>query len=148
MLPEAVLGHLSRLDQAAIAEVRQDAWPDVRDAAELHDALQTLIAFPVWQTKTKVAATGNENQPLDFTGPKDALAEILRKSEDSWQGWFAELLVQRRAGRASVGDRSYWVAAERMNSFLQLFPDAQFAGRWSTPLDRNSLPEYSCLGSS
>lgn len=128
MLPEAVLGHLSRLDPAAIAEVRQDAWPDVRDASELHDALQTLIAFPVWQTKTKVEASGNENQHLDFTGPKDALAEILRKSQDSWQGWFAELLVQRRAGRASVADRSYWVAAERLNSFLQLFPDAQFAG--------------------
>ena len=30
-----------RLDPAAIAEVRADAWPDVRDAEELHDALLT-----------------------------------------------------------------------------------------------------------
>ena len=31
---------------AAIAEVRADAWPDVRDADELHDALLTLVALP------------------------------------------------------------------------------------------------------
>jgi ATP-dependent Lhr-like helicase len=44
MLPEAVLGEIGRLDPAAIAEVCDDAWPDVRDAEELHDALLTLIA--------------------------------------------------------------------------------------------------------
>src|SRR5208282_3254036 len=35
MLPEAVLGEIGRLDPAAIAEVCDDAWPDVRDAEEL-----------------------------------------------------------------------------------------------------------------
>ena len=46
MLPDAVLGEIGRLDPAAIAEVCDDAWPDVRDAEELHDALLTLIALP------------------------------------------------------------------------------------------------------
>src|SRR5271163_3362810 len=46
MLPESVLSEVGRLDPAAIAEVRADAWPDVRDAEELHDALLTLIAIP------------------------------------------------------------------------------------------------------
>src|SRR5437764_2197886 len=47
VLPETVLGEIGMLDPAAIAEVRADAWPDVRDAEELHDALLTMIALPL-----------------------------------------------------------------------------------------------------
>ena len=46
VLPETVASDIGRLDPAAIEEVRKDAWPDVRDAEELHDALETLIALP------------------------------------------------------------------------------------------------------
>ncbi|MGH8458390.1 MAG: DEAD/DEAH box helicase, partial [Nevskiales bacterium] len=46
MLPESVLEEVGRLDPAAIAEVTEDAWPEVRDADELHDALLTLVALP------------------------------------------------------------------------------------------------------
>src|SRR4029453_15014020 len=46
MLPESVLSEVGRLDPNAIAEVERDAWPDVRDADELQDALQTLVALP------------------------------------------------------------------------------------------------------
>jgi ATP-dependent Lhr-like helicase len=34
------------LDQAAIATVAAESWPDVRDADELHDALLSLITLP------------------------------------------------------------------------------------------------------
>src|ERR1700740_1179699 len=47
VLPKAVLGEIGRLNPEAIAEVCDEAWPDVRDAEELHDVLQTLIAFPL-----------------------------------------------------------------------------------------------------
>ncbi len=47
VLPETVASDMGRLDPAAIEEVRRDAWPDVRDAEELHDALESLIALPV-----------------------------------------------------------------------------------------------------
>ena len=46
VLPQSVLEEVGKLDPAAIEEVRRDAWPDVRDADELHDALQTLVALP------------------------------------------------------------------------------------------------------
>ena len=46
VLPESVLSEVGRLDPEAIAEVQRDAWPDVRDADELHDALQTLVLLP------------------------------------------------------------------------------------------------------
>jgi ATP-dependent Lhr-like helicase len=45
-LPESVLKEVGKLDPAAIVEIQQQAWPDVRNADELHDALQTLIALP------------------------------------------------------------------------------------------------------
>ncbi len=78
-LPESVLQEVGALDPAAIAEVRADAWPDVRDADELADTLQTLIALP-------------ENfQPSDHPAP----AEV-------WQGIFELLRRSNRATRARV----------------------------------------------
>src|SRR5438309_8445801 len=46
MLPESVLEEVGKLDPGAIAQVRDEAWPDVRDADELHDVLHTLVALP------------------------------------------------------------------------------------------------------
>ena len=47
ILPDSVLEEVGKLDPAAIDEVREEAWPDVRDPDEMHDVLHTLIAFPV-----------------------------------------------------------------------------------------------------
>src|SRR5205807_8278070 len=46
ILPDAVLNEVGALDPQAIAEVRADAWPDVRDPDELADTLHSLIALP------------------------------------------------------------------------------------------------------
>jgi ATP-dependent Lhr-like helicase len=46
VLPESVLEEVGGLDAGAIAQVREEAWPDVRDADELHDVLHTLVALP------------------------------------------------------------------------------------------------------
>ncbi len=46
VLPESVLEEVGKLDPEAIAQVREEAWPDVRDADELHDVLHTLVALP------------------------------------------------------------------------------------------------------
>jgi len=46
VLPEAVLSEVGALDEDAIADVVAQAWPDVRDADEVHDALLTLVALP------------------------------------------------------------------------------------------------------
>ena len=47
VLPASVLEEVGALDPAAIAQVQQEAWPDVRDADELHDVLHTLVLVPV-----------------------------------------------------------------------------------------------------
>ncbi|HEY6467682.1 MAG TPA: DEAD/DEAH box helicase [Candidatus Acidoferrales bacterium] len=110
MLPETVLSEVGRLDPAAIAEVRADAWPDVRDAEELHDALLTFVAFPV-EGDTPAA------KPLEAS---------LQESARTWSRFFDELASARRATRATANGATYWVVAERAQSFVQLFPEANF----------------------
>jgi len=102
MLPESVLEEVGGLDPAAIAQVREEAWPDVRDADELHDVLHTLVALP---------ASG-----LDFD---------IRQ----WQFYLERLIDEGRAASAVCDGRSYWVAAERGRSFSVLFPEARYEPR-------------------
>jgi len=42
---------IGALDPAAIAEVRAQAWPEARDADEVHDALLTLCLLPLEQSE-------------------------------------------------------------------------------------------------
>jgi ATP-dependent Lhr-like helicase len=112
MLPEAVLGEIGRLDPAAIAEVCDDAWPDVRDAEELHDALLTLIALP----------TGARAEVQNVKG----LHARLQQSLPAWSVFFDELTRDRRVTRAHMNGEVYWVAAERTCVFAQVFPSAEF----------------------
>ncbi|MGE5322693.1 MAG: DEAD/DEAH box helicase, partial [Actinomycetota bacterium] len=102
-LPEAVLKEVGGLDPAAIAEVSADAWPDVRDADELADALHTLIALPE-----------------DFRAPDG------RASAEVWLPFFERLRLSRRAARASVQDVWFWVSAEKAAAFRLIYPDAVF----------------------
>ncbi|HYA64644.1 MAG TPA: helicase-related protein, partial [Candidatus Sulfotelmatobacter sp.] len=97
-LPETVLTEIGRLDPAAIAQVREEAWPDVRDADELNEVLQVFVALP-------------EN----FVSP---VAQ--------WGDVFRQLVAEKRAARALVGDDIFWVAAERIKAFSFLFPGARF----------------------
>ncbi len=116
ILPESVLEEVGKLDPAAIEQVREEAWPDVRDADELHDVLHTLIAFPVTGPHSEFGGTGVPARPVE-------------QSSTSWQPFFAQLFSQGRAVAATVEGRSYWVAAERGKAFAKLFPGAQFAAQ-------------------
>jgi ATP-dependent Lhr-like helicase len=100
MLPESVLEEVGGLDPAAIAQVREEAWPDVRDADELHDVLHTLVALPEYGR--------------DFR-------------TEQWKIHFERLVGEGRAAPAACGGRTYWVAAERAKTFSVLFPEARFA---------------------
>jgi ATP-dependent helicase Lhr and Lhr-like helicase len=101
ILPESVLEEVGKLDPEAIAQVQAEAWPDVRDADELHDVLHTLVVLPEVPT------------------------EIGR-----WSQYFAQLMDQARAVVANVltekGTTRYWVATERAKPFSLLFPKATF----------------------
>jgi len=119
VLPETVASDIGRLDPAAIDEVRKDAWPDVRDAEELHDALGTLIVLP------EPSAAENVNSVSNATGAspqRNALGLAVAESIPPWREFFDALASQGRAGRARISGRSYWVTAERTKIAASIFP--------------------------
>jgi ATP-dependent Lhr-like helicase len=116
MLPESVLEEVGGLDPAAIAQVREEAWPDVRDADELHDVLHTLVALP---------------EDLLLVSPWFACFERLTQQGRAGVAVSAEggTPLRQAQGRLSgqpAGRRRYWVAAERAKTFSLLFPEARF----------------------
>ncbi len=88
------LAELGALDAGAIDRVRADAWPLVRDADELHDALM-LLGF---LTAGEGRAGGHE-------------------------GRFAELVAEGRA-TVLEGPVPWWVAAERLAEARAVWPQA------------------------
>ena len=93
-------GDLGRLDQAAIDEVREQAWPEVRNADEMHEALMGLGCV----TQEEAERSG-------------------------WDEWLAKLAKAHRATcvlPAEQGDATtgLWVAAERLPQADALHPDA------------------------
>ena len=118
VLPERIVNEFGRLDPAAIHEVRTDAWPDVRDADELHDALVILGAFPA-------ASESSPGEDISAdASPGEWLAACVHRSLREWRPWFEDLRAQRRAGVATADGRSWWVCAEKLDVFQRIFPDA------------------------
>jgi ATP-dependent Lhr-like helicase len=122
VLPESVLEEVGKLDPEAIAQVREEAWPDVRDADELHDVLHTLVALP----EAHSAVSTQHSASTDDRTASEIDSKIPRRT-DHWGIYFDQLQNQGRAGIASVEGRGYWVAAEKARSFAALFPSARFA---------------------
>ncbi|MCP5344073.1 MAG: DEAD/DEAH box helicase [Pseudomonadales bacterium] len=94
----------SVLDPAAIAQVREEAWPLVRSVEELHDALYTVA----YMTANEVRAHG-------------------------YTKLFDTLVVQGRCCAARLGEREFRVAAERLPCFRAVFPKAVFAPELQLP---------------
>ena len=94
---------LASLDAAAIREAARDAWPLIRDADELHDALLTLGVMP--------------------------LEDVHRDSSrlDELRGWFERLVNTGRVSVATYGEsKQVWVATESVPLVLAAFQDATF----------------------
>ncbi|SEL86438.1 ATP dependent helicase, Lhr family [Pseudoxanthomonas sp. GM95] len=89
---------LGRLDPEAIAAVRVEAWPQVRDADEMHEAL-----------------TG-----LGLLTPDEVAANV------GWDAWLAALAKDGRAARLcdGAGAPGLWIGAERLAQFGPLYPQA------------------------
>jgi ATP-dependent Lhr-like helicase len=91
--PDLAAG-LGALDAGAIAEVCEQAWPDVRDADELHDALLSMGLVPA--------------------------AEVERAG---WAAFAEELVRDRRATWGTSGGPRALVAAERLALVRLALPD-------------------------
>jgi ATP-dependent Lhr-like helicase len=131
ILPESVLEEVGKLDPAAIAQVRDEAWPDVRDADELHDVLHTLIAVPVDHVGTDALARHSEQSStsvgLALARPDEGVWGYADNGGNQrWGTYFHQLIEHGRAASAVSRGRQFWVAAERAQMFSLLFPDASF----------------------
>lgn len=114
VLPESVLEEVGKLDPAAIAQVREEAWPDVRDADELHDVLHTLMALPVDDSGASLRRADEDVRPH------------IDRGNSQWRIFFQKLLEHGRAVTALRDGRRYWVASEHAKAFAMLFADATF----------------------
>jgi ATP-dependent Lhr-like helicase len=120
---------LGRLDPAAIESVREQAWPEPRNADEMHEALMGL----------GVVAAG----------------EV--RANANWDAWLAELAQARRATKVMVGGRAerpeaadpstsfgpfgpptvqtLWTCAERLPQVLASHPTATLDPPIAAPAD-------------
>src|SRR5262245_40251885 len=104
LAPEDAAG-LGRLDNEAIARVREEAWPAAANADELHDGL-------VW---------------LGFFTD----AEVQR--EANWPQWLNELTRQKRVTRLGTPNASVWITAERLPQFRALWPQVRLEPTITAP---------------
>jgi ATP-dependent helicase Lhr and Lhr-like helicase len=108
---------LGRLDPEAIARVRSEAWPDPVNAEELHDALLWI----------------------------GGLTEAEVETVPEWRDWLATLASDRRVTRLSMPEGTVWVAAERLNLWQALWPDAQFDGKIVSPAKQAAMSQEQAL---
>jgi ATP-dependent Lhr-like helicase len=87
---------IGALDPDAIATVREQAWPDPRDAHELHDAL-LMLGF---------------------------LTEAELGRAPHWRPWLEELVRDGRVTTLQAPHAPLRVAAERLDTLRRLYPNA------------------------
>ena len=113
---------LGQLDVDAIERVREEAFPPIRDAEELHELLLSVVA---WRESAE--------------GRLAAVAPTLDKREIGEM--LAELQSQGRAARAEGPDGAVWFAAEQLESIRQLFPDHAVDPSFKVPESALILPD-------
>ena len=96
---------LGRLDPEAIAAVRAEAWPEARNADEMHEALMGL----------------------------GIISDCDVGANMGWQDMLAALANDQRASRMHLGKTEFWFPAERLPQLRALHPDAAIAPRIEAP---------------
>jgi ATP-dependent Lhr-like helicase len=117
---------LGTLDQGAIDRVREESWPDVNNADELHDALLQLGFL----TDQEGGFGRNPWEVAGFAQNTVAASGELSGGvihPDGWSAYLEALGAERRAARMQTreGGPVLWVAAERLPHLNALFPDSR-----------------------
>ncbi|MGH7984543.1 MAG: DEAD/DEAH box helicase [Candidatus Udaeobacter sp.] len=103
---------LGILDAAAIEKVQREAWPNATNADELHDALMLLAVMTRNEVLRTVHHEGN-----------GAGAEQLQN----------QLVADKRAAQLRVGDKNFWICAERLPMLKTIYPGADVDPQLSAP---------------
>src|SRR5262249_59831277 len=95
-LDPASADETGRLDDEAIARVREEAWPDAANADELQDAL-------IWfGFLTEAEADGREN----------------------WKEWLIQLAQSRRVALFTAPEAVFWIPADRLRQVEAVYSGA------------------------
>lgn len=97
---------LGILDSAAIDKVQREAWPDATNADELHDALMLLVVMTEDETRQTIRTDDERNGA--------AAGQLLN-----------ELVAARRATLLRIGEKIFWVPAERLSILEAIHPEAK-----------------------
>ena len=133
---------LGRLDPAAIDAVREEAWPQVRDADEMHEALSLLgfvtldevAANPGWHDWLQALAEAKRATRLTLPIPEEATvgaasAAIPARPASTATGIAAEAAPTRGPARG------VWTAAETLPMWQALHPAAPMQPPISAPAE-------------
>ncbi len=105
-LPPEDAAAFGALDEQAIAQVRSDAQPLIRNKEELHDALLQLVLMPEEEARLNA-------DPADEPSAVEEPSSLIDA-----------LIAENRAARIAVGNRNFVVAAERIPHAQAVFPEA------------------------
>lgn len=111
MLPLPLLEEIGKLDSEAIAAVKEQALPDIRDRDELHDFLQTVVVYPVSHA---------------WMDPRASLCHPRAGGDPATQNWhefFAQLKNEHRVLEIKIAHQDYWIAVEKIFVVAMLYPD-------------------------
>jgi len=121
---------IGTLDPAAIAQVREQAWPQASLPDELHDALMVLgfvtaAEGETWQGLMQHLKSDRRATVVLPPGQNSPSFPRRRESSglDSLGGDEQRLGPRLRGDDEGCGDGSVWIAAERLHTLLALFPD-------------------------
>jgi ATP-dependent Lhr-like helicase len=112
-----------RIDPNAIAAIRKEIWPDLRDEHELHDLLHSLIAFPIsfiempGVSNPQWGVQSTSGSPSTSGGsPMGHRAEARPSSPDTrnWAAFYERLTLKGRAQTLDLNGIPCWVATERL----------------------------------
>lgn len=100
---------LGRLDPEAIEAVRQEAWPEARNADEMHEALTGL----------------------------GVLSDKEAARYPDWPAWLGMLAESGRAARVfpEGDDAGLWVAAEQLAQIMAIYPGAALVPKIVAPAE-------------
>jgi ATP-dependent Lhr-like helicase len=102
---------LAQLDPVAIAQVSEDAWPVVRDAEELHDALHTMVVL-------------REDEAAPWSDWLTELARAGRATLVQHQPEASARDFPQGSPVPTLADASGWCAAERWPLVRAVYPEA------------------------
>jgi ATP-dependent Lhr-like helicase len=95
---------MGRLDPAAIAAVRAEAWPEAASPDELHDALYSL-----------------------------GIITEREGTDSGWRPHLDALIAARRAAKLLADGTAFWVAAECLPMIEAIYPQARLEPEISAP---------------